>query len=1114
MDTQAENSAQPPLSAEAPPMDTVERPPVAFDLGSSLLQGAFAAANLAENKPTHATRYDPVAQLMDSDDSDDASDGARRGGSSKAHPDSDIDSIPQKLFTAVAESSSSMFASESKVPDRKPQKKRKPLNAARFKLNKGVTRDSVVGRMAAAHRARDMSSDTSDDSDHKGSSPGIRQRGTPRKINHRSALDTDSDSDTDSERSDSESKAKQAELVDEELEGSSLNTKDSSHKSKAKPSSVDASSKHKGRAASKAAMAKIHQESERLVRETAVNIDPEEFTQRLALDGFLNRFDTRSRESSTKKPRKAFVVPPVQTKGTFTFTMDDGGNELVVVEDDCPMPLPHTSVGALKSICQTQQAKHLVHENALDAILSHGSQPLHVSAAQATGLQRTGGPLALRDLNSALLDVMYKKDAETRLAAAEKKAKRQRDKVERLERRTQSQQRPTEVEDDHEEAQMDSDDSSDKSTDEDVSDKPISRGKRHTAGASDDDDLADEEELETNSGPSSPSNVHDAADGHADTKVLPPAAAAAAAITAPASKNKFLSMFRMPVREVAISPEKMAAKSSQGGGSPEFTTPSQQDNAMSISQDLPDLFSSPIGVLNTQDSLLMTPDVETQRNQQSLLAGEYSDELQLLPATQQQSQVHTQPDQIMSTRPTQLTNPTQPLDSDIVAGQTQQTQLTVSTVATADASASSTAMLPTMVRRALDADGSEHDGDDIRDEAVSDAEPLQPAPLQLDEKQAEPVSPAKLRKQGRLLRRRGGSRERSGAVHDKPKRPKRSEFVEAEAEEGESSDSEGESKTVKHRKFNWGNDNTEPAADSEDEEDLDMDTDEEEAALLADPMIDNNVEEDGSGDEAIRDLHRQRDFDEDEKDIQNLFRDVTTGRLRNRNARDKTGLGLADEEDYNDRQTRAERMEERLRLRRKLLAREIHDSNLAEIARDPETAAFAQAALMRAPTADGRADSTDAEDAALSDGAFELEEEVDERSIATTVQRHLARQRMRIDSDVESDTEDSRRATDRSNSNVSWRAAGRIASGSGDSQSSIFEDSMDDDKLGSDVFSSVEIERLIVRRRTMVSTDTGKGAANKQSTAWRPLPPQQSLLKRAGVSMVAASAKRFNSGSQ
>ncbi|KAJ2618120.1 hypothetical protein H4S08_000044 [Coemansia sp. RSA 1365] len=1066
MDAQTESSALPSASTKAPLMDTVEQPPVAFDLGSSLLQGAFSTDNFASDKSAPTTRYDPVAQLMESDDSDNDSDDLQNSGSNRVRSDNSIANIPQNLSADMVERNSPRLDADSKVSNRKLQKPRKPLNAARFKLDKNVKKDSVVGRMAAAHRARNISSDTSDDSDHEGDRPDIRKRTTSKTTRHRSASDTNSDS---------EPEAKQTELSDDDLEGLGLNTKKPGDKAP-KSSSVNPDSKNKGRAASKAAMVKIHQESERLVRETAVNIDPEEFTQRLALDDFFNRFDTRSREPSTKKPRKAFVVPPVQTKGTFTFKMDDGSNELVVVEDDYPMLQSHTAVGVFKSIHQTQ-VKPLVHENALDAILSHGSQPLHISEAQSTGHQRTGGPLALRDLNTALLDVMYKKDVESRLAAAEKKAKKQRDKAERLERSTQSQIEQTEVEDDQDEIQMDSDNNDGESAAEEFEDEPIARGKRHTTAVYDDDDPTGKEERNAGSASSTPLHAQDDASNHADTKIMPPLTAAT---KVPASKNKFVSMFRMPVREVAISPEKMAAKTTQIGDSPEHETPSQQDSVMPISQDLPDLFSSQIGALDTQDSLLMTPDVETQRNQQSFSLDVYSDELRLLPATQQQSQVLSRPNQIMSTRPTQLTNPTQPLDADDDARQTQQTPLTVSTVATADASTSSTAMLPTMVRRALDADGSEHDSDDVRDEAMSDAGLQQPDSLEPDEEQAEPVTPAKVHKQGRLLRRRGASRGESDTVHAKTKRIKRSEFVEAEAEEGESSDSEGESKTIKHRKFNWGNDKTKQAADSEDEEDLDMDTDEEEAALLADPMIDDNVEEDGSGDEAIRDLHRQRDFDEDEKDIQNLFRDVTTGRLRNRNARDKTGLGLADEEDYNDRQTRAERMEERLRMRRKLLAREIHDSNLAEIARDPETAAFAQAALMRrAPTADGRADSTDAEDEVLSDGAFELEEEVDDHNIATTVQKHLARQRMRIDSDVESDSEDSRAATEKSKGNVSWRAAGRVASGNGDSQSSIFEESMVDDSLGSDVFSPVEIEKLIVRRRTLMTTETNQGAASK-----------------------------------
>ncbi|PIA16373.1 hypothetical protein COEREDRAFT_92649 [Coemansia reversa NRRL 1564] len=487
---------------------------------------------------------------MGSDDSDNDSDDVQHSGSNRMRSDNSTANISHKPLADIIESNSPKLDADSKVPDRKLQKPRKPLNAARFRLDKNVKKDSVVGRMAAAHRARNISSDTSDNSDREGDGPDIRKRSTSRTIRHRSASDTNSDS---------EPEAKQAEPSGDDLEGLGLNTKKPGNKA-LKSSSVNPNSKSKVRAASKAAMVKIHQESERLVRETAVNIDPEEFTQRLALDDFFNRFDTRSRESSTKKPRKAFVVPSVQTKGTFTFKMDDGSNELVVVEDDYPMLQSHTAVGVFKSIHLTQQTKPLVHGNALDAILNHGSQPLHVSEAQSTGHQRTSGPLALRDLNTALLDVMYEKDVESRLAAAEKKAKRQRDKAERLERSTQSQIGQKEVEDDQEEAQMNSDDNDGESAAEELEDEPIARGKRHTAAVYDDDDPAGKDERDTKSVSSTPLHVQDTASKNAGTKVLPPVAAAT---TVPASKNKFVSMFRMPVREVAISPEKMAAKTTK-----------------------------------------------------------------------------------------------------------------------------------------------------------------------------------------------------------------------------------------------------------------------------------------------------------------------------------------------------------------------------------------------------------------------------------------------------------------------------------------------------------------------------------------------------------------------
>ncbi|KAI9506544.1 hypothetical protein BX070DRAFT_218074 [Coemansia spiralis] len=279
-----------------------------------------------------------------------------------------------------------------------------------------------------------------------------------------------------------------------------------------------------------------------------------------------------------------------------------------------------------------------------------------------------------------------------------------------------------------------------------------------------------------------------------------------------------------------------------------------------------------------------------------------------------------------------------------------------------------------------------------------------------------------------------------------------------------------------------------------------MDTDEEEAALLADPMINNEVAEDNEADQAIRDLHRKQDFDQDEKDIQSLAQDIKMGRLKNR-VLNRTGFAL-DEEDYIDRQTRAERMEERVRQRRKMLAKEIHDSNLAEIARNPETAAFAQAALMR-PIA---GDQSETEDVLAN--AFELEEEVDDRHIAMAVQHQLARSHRRIDSDVESDAEGNDgkeriRGAQRTKNRIAAKAIDSSESVQGGSGSFDFGSELGDDVDG-DVFTSVAVEKLIVRRKTlMAGQDDGH---SKQSGVWPA--PKKTLLKRPGVSLIGASSKK------
>ncbi|KAJ2345055.1 hypothetical protein GGF43_005312, partial [Coemansia sp. RSA 2618] len=694
------------------------------------------------------------------------------------------------------------------------------------------------------------------------------------------------------------------------------------------------------RAASKTALARIHQESERLIRETSVKLDPLEFTQRLHLSDFWLKFDAHVVQPRAS-PRKPFKMPPLQITGSFAFT---SGDEQIMVVDDCDIDAFKSTIGS--KLVPTHNVREVVHgQTALDEILSYGSQSMHTEHPH--GVRRTDGPLALRDLNSALLDVMHKKDAEARAAQADKAAKRLKDKLERSQ--------PVEplqpqTEDATDEAVLDGDD---ELIDADDLLKTASAedtdGEYETELDEDDDADTDGEDMDTKmeTGQTARGKGRAAVSSDEDSEdeaVEKPAAA---------TKSNFVSMFRMPVREVALQPGRMAKAPEPSQSAEKPTTPSQHiSSQIPELPELHDLLSSQIGGINTQDSLLMTPDPVSQRNRDALVGDDYDDDgLNALA-------LGTQPTQLMSVEGGEMTQSTQPTQLDLLSDQpTPLTVPTQLTIPTAEAG-SETSILPTMVRNALDSDPAQSGSDDDETEA------------------------------------KGTARE-----HAKARRPKRSEFVEAEAEEGSSSEEDGAEK-VKHRKFNWGSNAADARSDSED--DWDMDSEEEEAALMADPMIDNEErEEDVEGDRAIRELHRKQDFDQDEHDIQELFKDVTTGGLR---SRPRTRFSLADDEDYNDRQTRAERMEERLRMRRKLQAREIHDSNLAEIAKNPETAAFAHAALMRMPSG-GQESGTDTEDVIPGhdddgDDVFELEEEVDDHSIATTVQKHLVRGRSRIDSDA------------------------------------------------------------------------------------------------------------------
>ncbi|KAJ1895000.1 hypothetical protein LPJ81_005056 [Coemansia sp. IMI 209127] len=209
-------------------------------------------------------------------------------------------------------------------------------------------------------------------------------------------------------------------------------------------------------------------------------------------------------------------------------------------------------------------------------------------------------------------------------------------------------------------------------------------------------------------------------------------------------------------------------------------------------------------------------------------------------------------------------------------------------------------------------------------------------------------------------------------------------------------------------------------------------------------------------------------------------------------------------------------MEERLRQRRKLQAREIHDTNLAEIAKNPETAAFAQAALMRPTTTHRYQSGNDTDDDGFLSGneAYDLEERVDDHVIASTVQTHLSRTLRRVDSDAESDSEGGvvgggKGSAGGEGSRIRrGRIVGPAKNSADESQqsaaSSLFFDVGDED---GDLFTSVAVEKLIVRRKTlMAGASSGADAsANgaRQSGVWP-------VLKRPGMPLTGANTKRAN----
>ncbi|KAJ2871057.1 hypothetical protein GGH93_005107, partial [Coemansia aciculifera] len=1038
-----------------------------FNLASSTLFGAQhnCAAPVDEvsdvglDKPRASVRFDPLAQLLGSDTEEDSTDAVGDSDSEmgdKENSPASRPSLPLSFTHAGILGVQTTDDEEEEAPVL-ANPKRRPFSAARFALNSG---DSIVARLASSRRSRAVSDSSSENEDE----PPLQLNGPRQRTMSSLRIDSGSESD---EPLVSKAAPPPPPVV-------AIKPKKPRAPRKKAPVEGEGSDEPRERPASKAAMAKIHQETERLVRETAVLINPLDYTQRLALDDFFARFDlyaanatNNSTPDSSSASAQSTLKPASLPQHTFHYESDSGDYEVEIVDDDhiAPALSGRTTdiLSPIKSPISSLNGRGPKTAD-LDSILEYASQPLHSSAPASNAMRPpTDGPMGLKQLNGALMRAMYQQDEEALRAAAASAC-------------TVTAVEPILNADDigdREDADLSGESDSDvgvgsgsESELEDIDSILSPRIKRRPAPViSDEDDDEDDEPVAPVTRPLP----------EPERKTLPPSDATAG--SSDKGKSKFLGMFKMPAAKNTTVAKPRPAPAV---ATPTPLEPSPPENPVFASQDLPYLFSSQIGrVGDTQDSLLMTPAEDVAGNQQC----------DALVDTQSGFMGHLErfPD-YQETQPTQMMEGVD--DDDEEVGRIQQTQPTQLTVATDSDAGQDDALLPTMVRRALVSGGDDSDAsaEEEDDEEVDD---------DMEENDGGSLSPQHMAPAGRLLRRGDIVAQRRKKRRD----AKRSEFVEAEAEEGDSSDSDGVNKGAGPRKFNWGDSLApKPGAglSDDEEEEYDMDSDEEEAALLADPMINNEVDENASeGDEALRELHRQRDFDEDERNIQTLYNDITTGALKNRVSRNRTGFALADDEDYNDRQTRAERMEERARMKRKLLAREIHDRDLAEIAKNPETAAFARAALMRPPPSSGGAVGGMDDDEMLmlpGDDAFELEEIVDDRHLAMAVQQQLMRTRMR----VESDDEDSVMA-------AAPRPAARIA---GSSQVSSLTDSMPMDELDDmdgGAFSSVAVEKLIVRRRTLLAAGKDDNSSKLSS-----LHRASSLLKRPGTALLGATVKRLN----
>ncbi|KAJ1934884.1 hypothetical protein FBU59_005552, partial [Linderina macrospora] len=376
----------------------------------------------------------------------------------------------------------------------------------------------------------------------------------------------------------------------------------------------------------------MHQESARLVRETHVHVDPLEFTKRLQLSDFYTRFDSSRTTKSVREQRRQNALRNTQKLRFPGDNSDDGDLEILGPEQQM---LASSTQNAHLFACLKKKRQGKEAGDRLAGILKYGSQPMHVSDSVPANL-KTDGPLALRSLNSALLEAVHKQDL------GRKRKDKKRSDGDSLEAQEDV------AADGDDETMEDEDDDEDDDVEESDSEDVVQPrlGSRNVVLSDDDDDGDD--------GDGKNGNLAEA------IKPIEPRKPT----EDPQTKAKFLGLFKMPAKKPAAVLQEPVTKERSA-------TP--DDSQTPGMQDLSFIFpSSHDQQSSTQDSLLLTPSIRMQPETQMTQPGTQPTQMlqqSLDPLGFLNSSVLDMMDSQMSvgvpvladSSPTQPTQPTQPM---------------------------------------------------------------------------------------------------------------------------------------------------------------------------------------------------------------------------------------------------------------------------------------------------------------------------------------------------------------------------------------------------------------------------------------------------------------------